>query len=121
MITVRAFPKNHESAMFEEFEGVDLLDIKKQVDAALHKPRTEWVYGVYDTDDMCYEQTELYKNIFKSGYLGNNNAQKNDESLDSMIKFRISKKKKALFVKQAKKEGLKLSEWCTMHLDILCK
>ena len=65
MITVRVFPKNHESAVFEEFSGVDFLDIKKQVDETLHNAKNDWSYCIYDTDDMCYESTQSYHDIFK--------------------------------------------------------
>ena len=57
----------------------------------------------------------------RHGNTGKKNAQKGDDVLDSMIKFRIAKNDKALFVKQAQREGLKLSEWCMKHLINICK
>lgn len=53
------------------------------------------------------------------GNKGNTNAKK-DAPLDTSLVFRLSRADKALMVKQAQREGLKLSEWCMKHLMPIC-
>lgn len=54
------------------------------------------------------------------GNVANKNAQKSENILDDILHFRISKSDKELFVKQAKIEGYKLSEWCMKNLKKAC-
>ena len=57
-----------------------------------------------------YEVLELHGNV------GNNNSAKEIKK-DSHIQMRVSREQKAGWVKQAQREGLKLTEWITKKLN----
>lgn len=53
------------------------------------------------------------------GNLGNLNAQ-GALPADSQLQVRVNSQVKARWVKQAQREGMKLSQWVAKHLDAAC-
>ena len=57
-----------------------------------------------------------FEGLPPNGYHGNQNARK-EETADSTLVVRLNSQVKAGYVKQAQKEGLKLSEWVLKKLS----
>lgn len=56
------------------------------------------------------------KNIWKD----NTFAMKDTAKADAHLHARVTPERKNRYVRQAQKEGLKLSEWQQKHLDAVC-
>lgn len=63
----------------------------------------------------------IKKIITVSRNANNQNAQKDDIPATAQIQMRVTPERKERYVMQAKREGLKLSEWIQKHMDAVCK
>lgn len=56
----------------------------------------------------------------RENYKGNTNAMKGTQPLTAQIQMRTTPDRKFRYVRQAEREGLRLTEWMTKHLDVVC-
>lgn len=53
-------------------------------------------------------------------YKGNTNAMKRKQLATAQVQIRTTPDRKFRYVRQAEREGLRLTEWMTKHLDDVC-